>query len=491
MPEHIRALIVIIVLQTVSMAIMRKPAALLFEIKSQVYTRRCLLWLWVTTTVFLTGNFVLFALAAAYGLWFTAKRDPNPAALYLFLLCTLPLLATSFGFGMLWFELSYPRLLSLFVLYPTFVMLLRVKHPRRRSFRVDWLIIAYICLTLMLQLLIDTFTNTLRYGFYAFLDVFLPYYVMSRYVVTIEVRRQVVIAFVMGILLLCPIAVFEVFWSWLLYVALPAAVGIQVGGPVLYIGRGDSIRALVSSGQPIVLGYVIMVAILFLAGIDRAGIKAKYWMLALAILSAGIIAALSRGPWVGLVAGLLILWFTSPKPSDWLVKLGVGSLVAVPVLAMTDAGAKLIDYLPFVGTIDSSNVDYRSTLIDVALEVVWLSPWFGNPNYVQHPAFAVLDQGGGAVDVTNTFVVVALSNGLVGLALFAGIFFAASFRLLRSLMALGRSDNELFTQGRILLAAIGATVVVLVTLSPILVVPYVYWCLCGLAMGYSREVDKK
>ncbi len=492
MPEHIRALIVILVLLAVSMALMRKPA-LLLGIEAKDYTRRCGSWLWVTAAGFLAHNFWLFLLAAAVWLWIAAKRDPHSPALYLFLLFALPPLSAFIpGFAGLQqlFELSYARLLSLLVLLPVFAMHMGVRRASRQSYGVvDCLLVAYISLGLILQLSVDTFTNTLRYAFYAFVDVFLPYFVLSRYVVTLEARRQVVLAFVMAMLLIAPIAVFEFFKGWLLYTSLPGALGIPVQEIPAYIARGDSLRAVVSSGQPIVLGYMMVIATLLYAAVDRDGVKAKNWICGLAVLLAGVVAPLSRGPWAGLVAGLLLLVLTSPKPGYWFMKLAVGSLVAIPVLAMTGAGTSIIDHLPFVGTVDSGNVDYRSTLIDVALQVVWLNPWFGSFDFLRNSAFGALDQGGGAVDVTNTYVGIALSYGLVGLTLFVGIFLFVSFQLLRALIALGRRDIELFAQGRALLAAVGATLVTIGTVSSISFVPAVYWCLCGLAVGYAHQIS--
>jgi hypothetical protein len=125
-------------------------------------------------------------------MWFATKREPNPAALYLFVLCAVPLLAATIsGFGIVQqlFQLSSPRLLSLFVLLPTYAMLVRTNHSKRSSSEVDWLIIGYLSLSLILQLYVgDTFTNTLRYGLYAFLDAFVPYFVMSRYVIPICIK---------------------------------------------------------------------------------------------------------------------------------------------------------------------------------------------------------------------------------------------------------------------------------------------------------------
>lgn len=491
MPEQFRALIVIIFLASLSMAFMRKPA-LLLGIAKEDYTRRCITWFWITSAAFITSNFWLFSLAVSAGLLFTSKRDSNPVVLYIFLLFAIPPLTASItGFGVLnqLFELSYSRLLSLLVLLPVFATLVRARSSSKHAFgSVDWLVTAYIFLTLILQLSVDTLTNTLRYGLYHFLDIFLPYYVLSRYVVTIDSRKQVLLAFVLGVLLLCPIAVFEFLKGWLLYAGLPGFLGLPLSDIPAYISRGDNIRAVASSGQPIVLGLLTVVAILLYASIDRNGEKTKYWMLGLAALLAGVVAPLSRGPWVGLVAGLFVLAITSPKPRVWLVRLSVGSLLGIPMMAMTNVGANFIDHLPFIGTVDSNNVDYRSTLIDVAIEVVMLNPFFGSFDFLLHPAFAVLDQGGGAVDLTNTYVVIALSNGLVGLALFVLIFFIASYSILKTLIASGRRESELNTQGRVLLAAIGATLVTIGTVSSISFVPTVYWCLCGLAVGYSRQI---
>jgi hypothetical protein len=494
MPEHIRALIIILVLAAASMVAMRKPAVLL-GIGPQDYKRYCLTWLGITMAAFLSQNFWLFSLAAVGGIWFAARREQSPLVLYLFLLFAVsPVSASISGLGVFeqLFELSYSRLLSLMLLLPAFTQLSRPGSSNRRRFGVvDWLVVAYICLNLFLQLSVDTLTNTLRYAFYAFVDVFLPYFVFSRYVVTLNARRQVIVAFVMAMVLMAPIAMFESVRGWLLYARLPNALGLPPPAVNLYIGRGDSLRAMASTGQPIVLGYTMVIAILLYAGIDRASVKTRYWLLGLLALLGGVVAPISRGPWVGLVAGLLVLMMTSPRPGRWFGRIALGSLLALPVMTMTSLGGSFIDHLPFFGTIDGDNVDYRSTLIDVAMYVIWLNPFFGSFDFLRNPAFAVLDQGGGAVDIVNTYIVIALTSGLVGLTLFVGIFFFVVTGLVRALRSCQIRESEVFTQGRILLAAVGATLVVIGTTSSISFIPTVYWCLCGMAVGYGHQLREE
>jgi len=108
------------------------------------------------------------------------------------------------------------------------------------------------------------------------------------------------VAFALAGILAGTIAVFEYGRHWLLFSSLPDAWKIHwaMGG---YIGRGDDLRAVASLGQPIVLGYVMMLTLgtyLFVA----SAIKSRTLsLLGLLLVLVGLFAPLSRGPWIGTV----------------------------------------------------------------------------------------------------------------------------------------------------------------------------------------------
>src|SRR6185295_14777190 len=181
MSEHLRAFVVIAVLSVLSFVVLRRPVVAM-GMAEEDFRRRRNLWLGVTAAAFLAGNFWIFVLVAASLLLF-ARKERNPFALYIFLLFVLPPFAVALpGLGIVnkLFELSFPRLLALLVLLP---FALRRREPGVPGFgkhAVDWLVLAFMVLQVVLHYRGDTFTNTLRTGFFLFLDAYLPYYVASR-----------------------------------------------------------------------------------------------------------------------------------------------------------------------------------------------------------------------------------------------------------------------------------------------------------------------
>jgi O-antigen ligase len=64
----------------------------------------------------------------------------------------------------------------------------------------------------------------------------------------------------------------------------------------------------------------------------------------------------------------------------------------------------------------SFNVLYRQELLTQSLALIHQSPWFGVPNYMQ--SLENLRQGEGIIDLVNTYLVIALNVGILGVGLF-------------------------------------------------------------------------
>ena len=134
-----------------------------------------------------------------------------------------------------------------------------------------------------------------------------------------------------------------------------------------YLLRDGVLRANASAGNSIALGFIIMVAIGCVLAIRQSTGSRTYSGIALGILGAGLFASLSRGPWVGTMVLVLVYLAFSPNAVANLARLVVvGAAVLLPLL-LTPVGGRLLDLLPFVGTVDSGSVAYRQHLFDNAI----------------------------------------------------------------------------------------------------------------------------
>jgi O-antigen ligase len=214
------------------------------------------------------------------------------------------------------------------------------------------------------------------------------------------------------------------------------------------------------------------------------------WRVGAVTLCVGLLASLSRGPWLGAVAALAVFALTGPDRLTRTAKIAAGAVAAIAVMLATGVGRQFIDLLPFIGTVDSFNVTYRQRLLDVSMQVFWQHPVLGSFHAKLNPTLESLRQGEGIIDIVNTYLSVALRSGAVGLALFVGVFVLAIAGVLRSMRQLRDPEGDVHVLGRSLLAAMVGMMVIIVTVSSILVIPLYYWSLAGLAVGYAQMVQR-
>ena len=149
----------------------------------------------------------------------------------------------------------------------------------------------------------------------------------------------------------------------------------------------------------------------------------------------------------------------------------------------------VIDFLPFVGTVESENVTYRQRMLEASIDIIWQNPWFGSTDYVAE--LVALDLViGGMVDIVNTYVGIGLANGLVGLGSFMGVFLLAGISVVRAMRQLPDPECEERTIGQALLAALVGITITIATVSSISFIPLMYWMVSGLCVGYPAMVRR-
>ncbi len=493
MSETHKALVVILFMAVMVFSFAKGPITEV-AISTNDFKLRRNLWFGITVTAFLANNFWLLMAIAAVMVVYGARHDTNKIAFLLSLLFAVPLVSGVIGgFGIVdaLFELSYFRLLSLIVLLPAYLSMR--KMPDSIGFGKtlpDKLLFAFLLLGLVLQFPLSTLTSSLRLAFNLFVDVFLPYYVASRSLKDLKSFRDALSAFVLASMLIAAIGVFEILKGWLVYSALPGALGLvwDYGG---YANRGANIRALASTGQPIVLGYLMAVALGFYLFVGRAISSKPMKVLGFLGLAAGLIAPLSRGPWVG--AAVIFVFFvgTGPKPAKELAKFTLLGLVVFFVLLLTPFAPSIIDHLPFVGTLDADNVVYRERLLTNSLKLIGINPFFGSFDFLATPEMEELRWGGegGIIDIVNSYLAITLSYGLVGLTLFVGFFACIAIGLYRAVRHAGTISDEYHLLGRVLLATLMGILVTIYTVASIVLIPIVYWIVAGFACAYIQLIE--
>lgn len=492
MPEHLRALVVIVVVASAVFFMARRPATDLIPLAD--FKRRRNLWFALTLVAFLAHSFWLYAAAATLILLVAQRREHNPLALFFMLLFLIPPATAAIpGFGVInyLFDINHQRLLTLCVLLPA-ALALRKQPGRVPLGRLlpDKLLLAGLALTSALALRETTVTDTLRQMLSLYIDVLLPYYVASRGVRELADFKDVLLAFVLVAFVLALLGVTEYVRHWLLYNAVLDALGLQwdLRG---YLSRGGSLRASVTTGQAIVLGYVMAVAIgLFLFVQHFVGKPAHRYMGAL-LLAAGLFAPVSRGPWIGAVIIIVVFIALGRRAVPRLALLALAGVLSIPLLSVLPGGDKVLDLMPFIGKVEAENITYRERLLENSWIVIQRNPLFGSFDFRNTPEMQSMIQGEGIIDIVNTYVGLALRVGLVGLGLFMGFFVCILLGIRKGMRQVADKADPYHLLGRVLLATLVGILVTIFTVSSITVIPIVYWSIGGLSVAYIQMMRRR
>ena len=488
MPEHLRALIVILILASVGFKVARK----LFQ--QQISDKEFSTWrnAWFVTTViaFLSGNFWIYVATTTLFFHFITKRNNNRIAIFFILLFVIPPVGQAIlGMGLINYLVTIDQLrfMSIIMLMPVALKLARNNNFSFPKVSTDLCVLLYVLILVSLELRDTTFTDAMRQSFYAYTDILLPYYVMSRGVKNIDQLKTIAIAVVSIAIVIALIAMFEYSKGWLLYRSVIGILGNYTANDQV-LSRAGSIRSVASLLQPIVLGYFMCIALgayLFISTyINNKNLK-RFGFL---ILALGLYAPVSRGPWVG--ATLMILVFLGLGPSAFkrLSAVFFCIILLLPTLTIIPGGEKFLNLIPFIGETEKSTITYRQELYKSSMIVIERNPIFGSKNYIFEPEMQSLKVNG-IIDIVNTFIQVALETGCVGLC-----FFVLSF-VLAIKLALGqmRQVRDKNSEYHILLRAMTSTLVGIIatiaTVSSIGAVPILYWTMLGLTVA-SCEIVK-
>jgi hypothetical protein len=500
MPEIVRALLVVLAIALVVFKVAR--TSLLGVVQSrQDFDLRRNVWFGITLALFLSHSFWIFSIVAAVLLMYGASKDSNAVAFSMVLLFAAPLVTDQVsGLGVINYlvELNYFRLISIFVFLPVALRLRREKGAITfGSTTPEKFLIAYMVFGLIRQILVDSSTNTMRSGVYLVTDVVLPYYVASRSFKSIAAIRDAMGAFVLAAAVVGLIGFFEFLKSWLLYSNIPVALGTE-WGLGSYLLRGANLRGTATTGQAIVLGYVMVVALGLYIFVSKSVANKKIALLGFIGLILGLLAPLSRGPWVGALLMAVVFVGSGPNAVKNLAKAGsLGMLVFLLALA-SPYGPTIIDHLPFVGTLEADNVLYRERLFTNSMAVISKNLWFGSYDFMSTPEMLELKFGfdGGIIDLVNSYIAITLSGGITALGAFVGFFGWIVVKLYASRSNTGQSESEIGLLQRSLLATLIAILFMIATVSSITFIPIVYWLVAGCAvsclhLGSSQMVNGK
>lgn len=480
MLAQLKALLVVLALAT-AIFVIAKPVWLRFT-KPEDFARRRMVWYLLTIVGFASTSFWLYAVIAAPVIWWAAKKDSTPLALFLFLVFVVPPVSKAIpvvGIKQL-FDMSNWRLLVLVILLPPVLLRLQAAghgEPLRLSL-MDLLLLLFGALQLVLFMPYESLTNTMRRGFLFVLDTYLVFFAFSRLLSSRRALTDAMGALCLSACIMALLGVFESLRSWLLYTGIAEMWGDV--NEFAWLLRGDSLRAQVATGHAITFGYMMALAIgcwMYLKELKPAA-----WAVVsvFGLMMAGLLVSYSRGAWV--MAALMPLIFMalgSGNAANLAKGLVVLAVVAAAVMA-SPLGSTIAENLPFIGTQDQGTVEYRQQLAETSWTLIKQNPLLGNPFVLIN--MEELRQNQGIIDIVNAYLQVALFYGLVGAGLFVGVYLAALQKAhVRLRAARASQDTQLLQLGACLIACMVANLVFIGTAGH----SWLQWAVAGLLASYA------
>ena len=497
---NFKELVVVLGISTIAFMWL-KPIALRFTAEAD-FLRRRNLWLLLTFIGFLSPNIWLYALLAGPLMLWGGRKDSNPIALYLILLQVIPPVAIPIPFTVpgisTLFDFGNYRLLAICILVPTIGRIRKdTAAGEMRALRSTdlWLLGFGLLQTLLYirsdmanaYLLHDSPTNMLRRLVLFLLDIYALYYAVSRSCTSKAKIVDAMAAFCVVSCVMSLEAVFESLRHWLLYQGLalrlsPGDLGMLLG----YLMRNGVLRAQGAAGHPLALGYLFAVAFGFWLYL-RPQVESRFQRVSVTVvLWAGLIAAYSRGPWIGAIAIYFVIVALDPRAFGRLARVAAVMILPAMVIALTPLGHRIAAVLPFMGgSVDSGDLDYRQRLASTSWDLIMNHPYFGDQDFMAK--MHELRQGQGIIDIVNTYAGTALEYGLVGLSLFVGFMLVTMIKGYRFMRQIRQRDSDLARLGSCMLACIAGTLLMLYNASFAFGYEKMFYVLAGLTAAYVRS----
>ena len=493
MTEDIRALIFIFILVSGPIFLFNHFAHA-HNLKRDVKTWT-IVWCATTILAFLSPNFWIYAAFLAIGLSYISQADAiKRICLFFVLLPSLPAATIAIpGFGLInyVFNIGHHHILSLVLLLP---LAIRKSKGINATKFVAYVLLTYFLIKVAIILRDQNITVLLRRATVMTITILIPFFAIRKSVKTLDDFKKILLAIAFGVMIQAVIGAAESFKGWRLYNAATSTLGLDWGYGS-YIARLNILRASAALGHPIVLGYVCVIGIgaMLLMKTTRISMNRFYWLF-LGIMSVGLVATLSRGPWVGAVLLVIAFIFTGQKAANKLMKLGFAGFLALIIMSQFSIGRGLIDIIPFVNSDEEnhavSTISYRQQLMEQSWIVIKRNPILGSDNYLSTPEMRSMMQGEGIIDIVNSYVGVALESGLVGLGLFLLFFIIPLLKMYNFLPTLKKHNEfkEWSDLNRVFIATILGIMLTIFTTSSIGVVAIYYWSVVGLACAHINAV---
>jgi O-antigen ligase len=380
--------------------------------------------------------------------------------------------------------LDYAKVTTIFVLGPVFLTAIAAKAPPYLRI-IDRLLLVFIILTCVVSFRELPFTSVLRLFVDQTLLIYAPYVAISRTLKKSEHIDAALRALLVSLAIIAFIGLISVARNWNYYTLMFDTTGYK-----LFLERRNGLLRVYSTLTTTLLALVMGAGIVLVLYMQRYGEMKRHFALGLLGLFALIgFASGSRGGWIAMIV-VVLSYFVLTRMNDVLRRLyvyamGVG-FVGVTYRIITDPN--------FISG-DMNNIVYRAELLRTSVKQIAARPLFGEHGFRESARFAHLRQGEGIVDIVNAYLGVALTFGLVGLAIWLAAYLTAiggPLSQISKLRGRARTDDaaeQIERRSALLLAFMLGYLVMLATVSAVSYIDHYGYLMLALLVAHARGAE--
>lgn len=342
-----------------------------------------------------------------------AKSRADAAALYAVAILSIPALGYKVVFGSFYLMPMTKWLFCALGLIIAFFLKDRIRDRGLTGARFD--IPFYLLFILEATQARDpNYTDTLRQLTPIVLTLVLPYFVLSRSLTKAEDVHRFLLALAFGGFVMASIAIVESRFHWLMYKTIES--NLNITSPINAYGkmRGGMIRAPASFPESTALGNYLALSWVALLALRNSFASTGKWYLALGVMMIGLLAANSRGGFVGVAIGTLAFDLYCRRYAAMFSKLGLIGGAYVIILGLAQFSA----YFASVAGKDAgteSSSDYRVLLLRRGMEEIRKHPYLGTNMKQALNNLEDIRQGEHIIDLVNGYISYGLTLGYAGI----------------------------------------------------------------------------
>lgn len=427
LPPHFSALVYVLISIALAVGGMR-----FFGFSVPLARRVVVSWVAVNFVAFFSLSMWSLYVLIALVCWVGAPRAPEDRVIYFIgILPALPkfeFVIPGFAGIEILFSVDYARVLAMVVLLPMAARTLTMTSlvPRSRTAgSIDFFVFSYLLWTVALAFDRNGLTHGLRMLFQQMVFLGLPYFVVSRYLTEGGRLKEALRTLLYSALIVASIGIFEQWTNWWFYRNIPDRLGLELEWfSLAHYERDGFVRIRSTIGGGLGLLMAISIGILLVL---RQEIRSRlFFFCALTSLALCLYFTGARGSWLAaaLAIGLLVTRWFIKSPRHFLAACGLAAIL-LPV------GQRVVEEFDD----EYGTFSYRQQLIESAIPMILDRPVAGYNGMAEVEATGRLEhlrQGEGIIDLVNTYLYVAMLEGMLGLALFLGSLLLALFAMLRA-----------------------------------------------------------